>query len=151
MKGAPLFQWLVFAALWGLLLIPLGALTGESSVPPAEEAPDVSGAARARAVEAWVRVRFAHVPVRFALRRGDDLVWDETEPAARMERPLRIELANGALEWMLEVEWPDAAGLTAVECTVAPDSLPERSDVFWGCGAARGLLSFEWLEVGGHD
>jgi hypothetical protein len=115
MRGGPLIEWLVFAAVWILLLVPLWKVTAGHNVP-------VSGSQGGTAVEqggaapVWVRLKFSEPPTAFKIHAGGEAVWSETGPGNEMEQLLTLESGAG-LE--LEAEWPDA-GRRAVELVVSP-------------------------------
>lgn len=141
MKGFPLVQWLLFVAIWGLLLWPLSALTSHKvqDVPAQiNESPQQMNAV-------WASLRFAHIPDSFQLLQGGRVVWEERNDIRKsLQKQIELEWAGSLLELELQVEWPDDTGITAAECRLAPDSMDEKSAVFWGRGKTAGLLVYDW-------
>lgn len=143
MKGFPLIQWILFVVVWGLLLWPLTALTthngtaaSRNSSPPVRHVNLV-----------WATMRFAHMPESFQLLQGETVLWEEEhDVSTSLQKQIELSLDEGRAELKLNVAWPEGTGMTAAECTLAPDVMNEKSAVFWGRGTATGLLIYEWPE-----
>jgi len=131
MRGRPLWELLLFGLVWGVLLIPLRAITR----PATERAPRAVAAQQER-VTAWVQLRFSEVPERFVLYSQEQPVWQEEHPVPDQEEPLELawdEPGQGHLR--LAVEWA-SAGRRATEVRVTLPVGSDRGVLIWSRAAA---------------
>jgi len=128
-RGRPLVEWLVFSAVWLLLLVPLRHVTGGRTVE-ASPAGVVSAAIgdESGREQAWVRLRFSEPPTVFTVYAGDEVLWTETGPDAEMEQLVALPSTAGGLE--LEAVWI-GAGRRAVELVVDPVEGKSWRRVLW--------------------
>ena len=126
MRGGPLIEWLVFAAVWILLLVPLWKVTAGRRVP---DSGSQGGAAieQGNPVPVWVRLKFSEPPAAFKIHVGGEAVWSETGPGNEMERLLTLESGAG---FDFEAVWP-VAGRRAVELVVSPVEGAAWQRVVW--------------------
>ena len=142
MRGRPLWQGVVFAAVWLLLALPIHRVT--RAVPAAEPAAEPSSSVAVETVPAWVELRFSRPPSSFQLIQGDTVLWAEAAPqGGRFERSLPLVLDAAGAELRLVAALP-GEGETAIEVAVEPDGRARRSAVLWIEGDVDDPLFFRW-------
>lgn len=131
MRGRPLLEFLVFVVLWGLLFVPLRAVT-QGRVDAASAS--VRADTEANAAPVWVRIQFTEAPLRFVLYSRGEPVWAEAAPDEDQEHPVQIvEDVSGREDLLLEVFWA-TPGRRATEIHVSPPLGPPHSIVLWHNG-----------------
>lgn len=130
MRGRPLLELLLLVIVWGLLLVPLWAITRTpTDTKQAHAEPQES-------LTAWVQIRFSEAPIRFVLFSQDQPVWEEASPALDQEEPLELvwdEQGQGKLR--LVADW-DAPGRRATEVRVSLPVGTTRGVLLWSRDAA---------------
>lgn len=137
MQGKPFIQWLLFALLWMLLLVPIVRVTRATATARAPET------AVTTAIPVWLSVRFSALPDSFTVRQGDQVLMSETNPSEQLfDRETRMAIDEFGAELTLIAELPDTD--TAVEIVVEPDGLPRQSRTLWLSGSVEEVVSFPW-------
>ncbi len=141
MRGRPIVQWLVFVLLWGLLLIPLTALT--RARPPRIEAAERGSGER---VPSWAALRFSHSPLAFSLSQDGRVLWSDDAPdGQRVEGEIGIAFEGESVELVLSIRWPEGEGWRAAELDIAPEGREERTQTVWQTGGRQtDVLRFRW-------
>ncbi len=143
MTGNPIKEWIVFSALWLLLLIPVLRLTCDRrhrTPPPLEEAP-----AAVRSVTAAAVVRYTGQPVFFRITQGGKILCEvKTPPAGGAEYPLQLQIEADSAELYLHAQWPDQEK-HVFEIELLVDGLPERKSHCWVRQELDEVMSFDWL------
>jgi len=142
MRGRPLIEWLLFAAVWALLLVPLlhvtGGGAGRRPVAVAQ-----AGAVDTVRVPVWLRLAFSEAPDGFSVYAGGDVVWHETSVSVEMEQLVELVMGPGGPELELEAQWA-GGGRRAVTVVMEPVEGRVRRAVVWGESARlRERMVFE--------
>lgn len=106
MSGRPLIEFLLFALVWGILLIPLRAITKDE--PEGDNTPTRQTSNLKTATTVWVQIRFTATPSSFTLYSHDKPVWEESDPSTQQEEPIELiweDYAQGDMR--LHAEWED--------------------------------------------
>jgi hypothetical protein len=131
MRGRPLLEFLVFVVLWGLLFVPLRAVTqGRIDAASAPVRADTEAGTAA----VWVRIQFTEAPLRFVLYSRGEPVWEEADPSEDQEHPIQlVEDVTGREDLLLEVFWA-IPGRRATEIRLSPPLGSPHSIVLWHHG-----------------
>lgn len=136
MRGRPFIQWLMFVAVWLLLVIPVWRVTR-----PSAHAARAGGAADDAEALTWISVRFSAVPSYFAIRQEDRMLWEEDAPDdVRFEKAVGVMVDAYGVELLFSAILPDAE--TAVEITLEPSEGRRQSRTVWGRGEIEEPVSF---------
>jgi len=141
MRDRPIMEWCIFIMLWLILLWPLSALTGQRAP---EQMPVVQQAQEATAT--WAVMRFSTEPQSFKLQQNGKTIWEGIPPIAQeVRRELELVIHENRVECILYVEWPDVAGLKAVEVSFEPSARESRSCTLWQSGVSNvEVVTFKW-------
>jgi len=142
MTGNPIKEWIIFSALWLLLLIPVLRLTRGREHPgstPAALAPD-----SVRTVTAAAVIRYTGQPVFFRIRQGAKILCEvQSPPAGGTERQLQLQIEADSAELYLQGQWPDQAK-HVFEIELLVEGLPERKSHCWLRQELDEVMSFDW-------
>ncbi len=142
MRGNPVIQWLIFATLWLLLLIPVVRVTSGTEQPGAAARTEPP-ARTADQETVWVSLRFSATPSAFAVAQNDVIVWAESAPVARyFERAVTLTVEDGGVELFLAASLPEEE--TAIEVAVESDGRPRQTRTLWLTGDADDPVFFSW-------
>lgn len=139
MRGRPIIQWIIFLAIWACLALPVALVTrgGRTAQNPQDT--------HSSSVKTWVSLRFSAEPAHFELLQDGNALWREA-PAdgTEFEHAFPVSIDEFGAELTLRSRMP--AG--AIEITVEPDELSERSQTLWVDGEVDEILTFSWSQ---HD
>lgn len=143
MRGNPIKEWIIFSALWLLLLIPVIKLTGERKLrDPSEINPAAGESAKIRSATALFRYTGKPLFIE-VIQDGKSLCKINTPPEGECETGIDLSIDGRGAELHLRAEWPDTAR-HALELELLPDGEPERKIHCWAKRDLDEILSFEW-------
>jgi hypothetical protein len=133
MSGRPILECICFALLWGVLMIPLRAITRpqenvsethETQQKPAKEVSTI-----------WVNVRFTEPPAHFSLQSNGDTIWEETDPDHQQEELIDIQWEDHTQgNIALHATWNTQAN-RATEVRLSFLNGPQKVATIWHDGA----------------
>lgn len=121
MRGRPLIEWLVFAGVWALLLIPLLRITGgrESTLQENRTTRVLPAVVQPGVEPVWLRLTFSESPDAFTLYAGGESVWHGTADGVLREQLAEIVCGAAGPDLVLEAQWVSPVR-RAVELVVEP-------------------------------
>jgi len=152
MRPSPLVLLALVAVGFALIAVPLARLTGAegASRPTTGGAAAAPAAAGAGLVTSWVRLRFAHPPLKVTLSQDGRSVAVFAAPAdaasGLMEQACELALPPGeVIDLLVEATWPGGTPPTALGVEVEPDGQETRRATVWTeAPALTELLTFSW-------
>jgi hypothetical protein len=143
-NGRPITEWIIFALLWTIFLIPLTQLTRQplTAMHPAES---MSQAAEDK-VATWATLRFSHRPRSFVLRQQERVLWQQENPDDQfLEKEVWLSVNEQQSELTLEIHWHGDERLKAAEITLEPDARHRQSRTFWHEEELEAdIMRFQW-------
>ena len=144
MRGSPIFNALVVAALLFAALVPLWQLTIGYSNPSSTPRTDAS--AMIDATSSFVSGKATGKLKSLSLKQGATTLWT-IQSAEDLETGewIDIRLDGDLLEIEISAQWIPGGGVHALEITVEPDGRPARSLTVWSEGDTTSeLVSLTW-------
>ncbi len=126
MRGRPLIELLMFAAVWALMLLPVLHVTGGRKMffPTSD---DAGLSVDETALQGWLTVRFSEAPLFFKIYADDIVVWDVNEPETDMDELLVLK---SEARLRLDAHW-STPGRRAIELLFEPLEGPPRRFFVW--------------------
>lgn len=142
MRGFPLINLLIVAALLSLMAVPLLVLAREGAPPSAAPSPEASLSRSA----AKLRVRLVHAPEAAEVLQHGKLLhaWKFPQDGLQFECEVKMDAVEKMLEFELVLHYPAGTPETVAEVTVTPEEFVEKSANVWGRGETRETLNFRW-------
>ena len=130
MRGSPIREVLLFALLWGALLLPLRAITRrEGGMPP----PITTAAHPSELQTVWARVRFSEPPGHFVLFADGQPLWEESYPEQDQEQAVQMTWQENITQWHIQAQW-EQDGHRAIGVRISPPLGPPLDTVIWQHG-----------------
>lgn len=163
MRGFPPTQIVLLILAFAGLAIPLARLTGSFTNSAAAEARAETTGADGRktvqggadhpeeehvheAVQAIVRVRFAHRPLTLSLQQeGRELLPKPDLARSPIEIDAKIEVSHEGNEFIVAATWAGNTPDTALTVEIEPEGFDGRSETRWSSEARlEEVITFQW-------
>ncbi len=138
MRGRPILQVILFAAVWGMLAFPVAWVSKGGKTASIDEMPhqEANGTT-------WVSMRFSALPAALDLRQGERVLWQATEiDDLELEKGLPVTFDEYGAELLLAADMPDTD--VAIEVRLEPDGRAPRAVTVWGRGRIDERIEFSW-------
>jgi hypothetical protein len=145
--ASPLIATFVVCAGLSAIAVPLRELTSRDRPVSASESSSTHPENnRIHEIRCVLRIKLL-VPaksLRVSTTNGD-LLWQMANlPAGESDSEVNLLLVDAALELLVEADFGDAAGETALFLTVLPDGVEEQTRYAIGAGKVDEIFSYEW-------
>ncbi len=127
-----------------LALVPLRSLTGRQANP---EIPPIvhPSVAEVSLIPVKMRLRFTGKPVRVEVKHLGKTLWaEDVIRNNEVEARTQLDLPEEGIDLLLNLQWAERESLSAVELTLEPEGIEERSVTVWGRGEVSDVLTFQW-------
>ncbi len=138
MRGRPILQAVLFAALWGMLAFPVAWVSKGDRAATIDEMPHQGANGTT-----WASMRFSALPAAFELRQGERVLCQATGIVdLEQEKSLPVAFDEYGAELQFVADMPDTD--VAIEVRLEPDERAPRAVTVWGRGRIEERIEFSW-------
>ncbi|MEM7010376.1 MAG: hypothetical protein AAF585_02730 [Verrucomicrobiota bacterium] len=93
----------------------------------------------------FLTAKFVHPPLDFrVLHLGEEIWTVESAGETELFGEASIVIPKEGIDLLIEARWPEETPKTALELTLAPDSLDDQSTTHWGTGEMDAVATYKW-------
>ena len=144
LRGNPIKEWIIFSALWLLLLIPVIRLTSFSKNAERADEPFPATEATRAAIPAIAILRYTGSPISIRISQNNRLLCElKKPPPGEAEQDLPVYIEDNTAELQLEAEWPDDRK-HVLEIELIAEGKEEKKAHCWAEESLDEIVEFSW-------
>jgi hypothetical protein len=142
-RGNPIKEWIIFSAIWLMLLIPVIKLTGFRKAEEPSTGSQLLNET-AQNITATALMRYTGRPIYFKLTQNGKTLCDIKDPPPdETEEEISLAIEENSAELLLQVKWPDETQ-HAFEIELIVDGEQEQKVHCWAESELDEIVTFNW-------